>query len=152
MHWPGSSKSHFICLKLCAPGPAGLITAHQSPKPSLSCKSRSRACSTRRCAQAKLLMPTISHPQKHTQKTRPDKKTTTARDVTGFYAIFSARKSAIFSTFRGDFLAKLHRKPGEKGKIHWREFKKISGDGAPKSQISVPCHGRTPPEKSQFTQ
>ena len=37
----------------------------------------------------------------------------TARDVTGF----SAGNRAIFSTFWGHFLTKLHSKPGEKGKI-----------------------------------
>ena len=30
--------------------------------------------------------------------------------------------------FGGDFLAELHRKPREKGHIHWRKFKKSSGD------------------------
>ena len=48
---------------------------------------------------------------------------------------------AIFSTFWGDFLTKLDRKPGKHEKIHWRKFKKSSGDGAPKLQIFVvePC-------------
>ena len=42
----------------------------------------------------------------------------------------------MFSTFWGDFLTKLHTKPGEKEKnIHWRKFKKSSGDGDPKLQI-----------------
>ena len=40
--------------------------------------------------------------------------------------------------FRGHFLTKLHRKPGEKGqKIHRRKFKKSSGEGAPKLQMNL---------------
>ena len=35
------------------------------------------------------------------------------------------RNRAICSTFWGGFLTKLHSKPGEKGKVHWRKFKKI---------------------------
>ena len=73
----------------------------------------------------------------------------TARDVTGFYAFFFARKSGNFSTFWGDFLTQSHSKPGEKGKkIHWRKFKKSGGDNAPKLQISVPCRGRTRPDNN----
>ena len=54
---------------------------------------------------------------------------------------------ALFSTFRGDFLTKLHRKPGEKGQnIHGRKLKIFSGDGAPTLRISVPCHGLTCPD------
>ena len=48
---------------------------------------------------------------------------------------------AIFSTFWGHFLTKLHRKPGEKEKIHWRKSTKSSGEASPKLQISVPCRG-----------
>ena len=35
--------------------------------------------------------------------------------------------------------------------MHWRIFKKYSGDGAPKLQISVPCCGRTCPEFCYFS-
>ena len=47
----------------------------------------------------------------------------------------------------GDFLTKLHRKPGERGeKSTGESAEKHSGDGAPKLQISVPCRGRTRPD------
>ena len=35
---------------------------------------------------------------------------------------------------------------GKREKIHWRNFKKSSGDGALKLQISVPFRGRMRPE------
>ena len=58
----------------------------------------------------------------------------TARDVTGFYASFSARKSGNFLQILGDFLAKLHSEAGEKGKkgtekiqdIQWRRRREIA--------------------------
>ena len=34
------------------------------------------------------------------------------------------------------------------GEIRWGKFKKTREDGAPKFQISLPCHGRARPEKS----
>ena len=40
----------------------------------------------------------------------------TAREVTGFRAFSPARKSGKFLHILGGFLAKLHRRPGEKGK------------------------------------
>ena len=53
---------------------------------------------------------------------------------------------AIFSSFGGDFLTKLHRKPGEGGifstgkrNLKWRKFPKLA-------EISVACRGRTCPE------
>ena len=57
--------------------------------------------------------------------------------------------------FWGDFLTKLHRKPGEKGKTSTGEnSKKSSGDGAPKLQISVPSQprgkSRNCPERAVF--
>ena len=56
---------------------------------------------------------------------------------------------AAFFTFWGEFLTKLHRKPGEKGKkIHWRRHHKIQRRRRPEMQISVPCRGRTRPELS----
>ena len=74
---------------------------------------------------------------------RNRKKTTTARDVTEFYAFFFPPGSrAIFSTFCGALLTNLHRKPGENEKDRWRKFEKSSGDDA----ISVPCRGQTRPE------
>ena len=45
------------------------------------------------------------------------KRTMTARDVTGFYALFSAWKSGHFLHILGDrFLTNSHRKPGERAK------------------------------------
>ena len=41
-------------------------------------------------------------------------------------------------------LTKLHRKHGN---VRWRK-EKSSGDGVPKLQISVPCCGRTRPDKA----
>ena len=72
-------------------------------------------------------------------------KTMTATDATGFDAIFSTGFFAPFSRFWGARLTKLHINTGEKAK-------KSSGEppvetGAPKLQISVPCRGRTCPEK-----
>ena len=63
-------------------------------------------------------------------------KAMTARDVTGFYAFFCAMKSGNFvrdSTFWGDFLPELHRKPPpeRRKRVHWRKFKTSSRDGAP---------------------
>ena len=53
---------------------------------------------------------------------------------------------AIFSTFWGDLLSELDRKTWRKRKqIHWRKFKR-SGETSLKSQISVPCRGRTCPD------
>ena len=48
--------------------------------------------------------------------------------------------------FGGISLPSYTEKPGEKG----RKVQKSSGDGAPKLQISVPCRGRTRPEKSHY--
>ena len=61
-----------------------------------------------------------------------DKKPMTATDVTGFYAFFSARKSAIFSTFWGHFL-KLHSKPGEKGKNPLEKIQRNPVETAPRN-------------------
>ena len=59
----------------------------------------------------------------------------------------SARRSDKFlHIFGGDFLTKVHRKPGERGKIPLEKIQNLSEDGAPKLQISVPCRGRTCPE------
>ena len=55
------------------------------------------------------------------------KKTVTARDLTGFYAFFSTRKSGKFFHIFGGFLTKSHSRPGKnRKKIHWRKFKKKS--------------------------
>ena len=62
----------------------------------------------------------------------------TARDVTGFYAFFSARKSCNCLHILGRFSLLDCTVDLEKKEIHWRNFKKI--------QISVPCRGRTCPE------
>ena len=53
-------------------------------------------------------------PSTGTFKLGTGKITMTARDVTG--------NRAIFSTFWGHVLTKLHSEPGEKGKIHWRKL------------------------------
>ena len=62
----------------------------------------------------------------------------TATDLTGFYAFVSSQNRAIFSTFWGHFLTKLHSQPGEKGKDPLERVpKKSSGDGAPKLQRNL---------------
>ena len=69
----------------------------------------------------------------------------TATDVTGFDAIFSTGFFATFSPdFRGLVLLNYTENMEKKQNIQWRAS---SGDGAPKLQISVPCRGRTCPEK-----
>ena len=79
-------------------------------------------------------------------------KTMTARDMTGFCASFSARKSGHFLHIWGEFLTEVHSAPGKKGtNIHCREFKKSNGDGAPKLQISLPCRGQTCPDKKNIS-
>ena len=58
----------------------------------------------------------------------------TARNVTGFYAVFSAQKTGNFLHIWGAFLPKLHSKPGEKAtnplekiqKIQWRRRPEIA--------------------------
>ena len=77
---------------------------------------------------------------------RPKKPMTTT-DVIGFYAFFlSARKSGNFLHILGaNSLLSYTVNLEKKEKIHWRKFKKSSGDIAPKLQISVPCRGRTCP-------
>ena len=63
-------------------------------------------------------------------------KAMTARDVTWFYPSSPPGDRGIFSTFGaiwGDFLTKLHREPGERGKIHWRQFKKNPVETAPRN-------------------
>ena len=47
-------------------------------------------------------------------------ETMSARDMTGFCAFFSARKT----TFLGDSLLHYTENPGEKQKFHWRKLKK----------------------------
>ena len=73
--------------------------------------------------------PTVSHEQ----------KTMTARDETGYSTLFSPpRNRAIFSTFGGRFLTKLHRKPGEKGTTSTGENRK-----------NPVCRGRRRPEQAK---
>ena len=48
-----------------------------------------------------------------------------------------------FLPFCGDFHTNYTVKQEKREKIHWRKLRKSSGDGAPKSQISVPCRGQT---------
>ena len=58
----------------------------------------------------------------------------TARDATGFYAFFSTCKFVqIFSTFCGDFLTKLHRKPGERGNNPLEKNEKNPVETAPRN-------------------
>ena len=61
---------------------------------------------------------------------RGTEKTMTARDVTGFYAFFSAWKSGNFPPhFGGISLLKCTVSLETRGKIHWRKFiQKSSGD------------------------
>ena len=49
-----------------------------------------------------------------------DRKTMTTRDVKGFYFFLWPEIGQFLI-----FLTKLHRKSGEKGKIHWRKYKEI---------------------------
>ena len=60
------------------------------------------------------------------------KKTMTATDVTGFYALFSARKSGNFLYILGLFL-KLHSKPREKGKNPLEKIQKNPVETAPRN-------------------
>ena len=69
--------------------------------------------------------------------------------MTGFDANFSTGFFATFSRFCGARLTKLHINTGEKAK-NPVESVLLSGDGAPKLQISVPCRGRTCPDFSRF--
>ena len=70
-------------------------------------------------------------------------KTMTTRDVTGFYAFFPGQFSPHFGAISLlNYTVNLEKNE----KVHWRKFKKPSGDGAPKLQISVPCRARTRPE------
>ena len=77
----------------------------------------------------------------------PDRKNMTVRDVTGFYAFFSAWEIGQFSPYFGaDFPLYYTENLEEKRKITGENSKKSSGDDDPKLQISVPCRGRTCPE------
>ena len=55
----------------------------------------------------------------------------------------STWRPGYFSPFRDDFLLNYTIDLEKTGKIHRRRFKKCSGEGAPKLQISVPCCGQT---------
>ena len=70
----------------------------------------------------------------------------TARDVTGFCAFFSPEIGQFSPHFGAFSLLNCTVDLEKREKIHWRKFKKSSGDSAPKLQISVPCLGRTFPE------
>ena len=83
--------------------------------------------------------------------------------MTGFCAFSPPGNRATFTKSWCDFLAKLHRKPGERGKKSTGENSKqsTSGDGPPKIgdfcplslEISAPCRGHQAcPElyKSEF--
>ena len=65
-------------------------------------------------------------------------KAMTARDVTGFCAFVSARKSGNFLHIWGDFLSKLHRKLEKKGKNPLEKVPKNPVERRPEMQISVP--------------
>ena len=85
--------------------------------------------------------------KKNTSAGTEKKKNHDSRDVTGFYAYFSARKSGNFLHILGRFPYQITQKTWRKGKKSTGEnSKKSSGGGAPKLQISVPCRGRTFPE------
>ena len=72
-------------------------------------------------------------------------ETMTARDMTGYCAVFSTRKSGNFVHFVG------HNKPGEGKRKNPLEIVQKTRDGAPKLQISIPCRRRTPPDPKQMT-
>ena len=74
---------------------------------------------------------------------RDQKENMTARGVTGFYAFLDRKSSKFLGAVS---LPNCTEKLEKKDKIHWRKFKKSSGDGAPKLEISVPCRGRTCPD------
>ena len=57
----------------------------------------------------------------------------TARDMTGFYAFSPPGSRAIFSTFGGDFLTKLHTQPGQKGNKSTGENSKNPVETAPRN-------------------
>ena len=57
----------------------------------------------------------------------------TARDVTDFTHFSLPGNRAIFSTFRVDFLTKLHIKPGERGKNPLEKTHKIQVETAPRN-------------------
>ena len=77
-----------------------------------------------------------------------DRKTMTARDVTGFYSFLNCtenvEKNEKISTPHFGAISFLHRTENleKKERIHRRSYLKTSGDGTPKLQISVPCRGR----------
>ena len=76
-----------------------------------------------------------------------------ARDVTGFYAFFYARRSGHFLHIWGDFLTKLQKPWRLKGEnIHWRKFsKKNPVETAHRNaDESVPCRGQMCPEKHKI--
>ena len=77
-----------------------------------------------------------------------NQKTMTARDVTGFCAFFSARKSGKFSPHFGSISWSNYTVNLEKKEISTGEniFKNPVETAPPKLQISVPCRGRTGPE------
>ena len=79
-----------------------------------------------------------------------DRKTVTARDVTGFYAFSPPGNRAIFSTCWGypfnNYIEKLEKNE----KIHWRNSRKIPVEENPlKSQISVASRYTRSPEKKE---
>ena len=66
----------------------------------------------------------LTKPKNRDRKTRDSQRRESRDRILCFFSPPGNR--AIFSTFWGDFLTKLHSKPGEKGKkIHWRKFKKV---------------------------
>ena len=79
--------------------------------------------------------------QKHQGKEEQG-KTMTARDMTEFYALFSSRRSGNFlQLFAAMSLLNCTDYLEKKENIHWRKFKKSSGENSPKLQISVACCG-----------
>ena len=74
-------------------------------------------------------------------------ETTTARDVTGFCALFSTWKPGNFLHIWGHLLTKLHR---SQEKQEENSKKNNQWSGAPKLQTSVPCRGRTRPDNSRL--
>ena len=62
-------------------------------------------------------------------------------------AFVSAQNFRQFLQLVGPFLAELHRNLEKEEKEKTGEnLKKSNGEGGPKLQISIPCHGRTCPD------
>ena len=74
----------------------------------------------------------------------------TARDVTGFYACLSARKSGNFVRILGENSYEFTQKTGEKGKIGGENSKNSSGENSQNRRF-LSCRGGACPENMSTT-